>query len=80
MRRHGVGRDNPTSLSQLMCNGELIVYFTLRGVKAACNEGKPAASMLGHDDETKLFKISRQVVSCAREVALGSLVKSKKYV
>lgn len=69
MRRHGVGRDNPTSLSQLMCDGELIVYLTLRGVNAACNEGKPTTPKLGHDYETKLFKISCQVVRCAREVA-----------
>lgn len=63
VRSHGVCRNDPTTLSELMCDGELVEFVTVIGVKTEGNERKTVATSLRHELEAHLLNRGSQIVS-----------------
>jgi len=68
MRRHSVSWNDPASTSELMCERELVIVSGFVIVEAERHQWETSATLLGHDDEAKLFERLREIVGCAGEV------------
>lgn len=65
---HGVSGNDPSTLTKLVCNGELVKLVTILGVEAESNERKTVATSLRHENETKLLNGCSKVVRSAGKV------------
>ena len=52
---HGVRRDDPPALAELVRDGELVEFVPVLGVQAEGDEGEPLAAALRQDDEAHLL-------------------------
>lgn len=62
MRSHGVSRNDPTTLSELVGNSKLIEQVAIIGVKTECNQRKTLTTSFGHEQEAHLLDGGSQVV------------------
>ena len=74
VRRHGVRRDDPSALAELMREGEFVEVFVRGFVKTECDEWEPIAGFPRHDDEPELFQGVGEVVGGARQVGHDAAV------
>jgi hypothetical protein len=70
VRSHGVRWHDPAAFTKVVSNGELVVQVALLGIKTDCNKWETLTTSLGEEDEAKLFKSSREVVSSTDEVTV----------
>lgn len=68
VRRHGVRRDDPAALPQLVREGELVEAVAVRGVEAESDEREAGAARLRHEQEAHLLHAEGEVVGRAGEV------------
>lgn len=54
MRCHGVGWDDPGTLTQLMSDSKFIILLVGFGVEAKCDKWEAFTVALRHDDEAHL--------------------------
>lgn len=68
VRSHGVSRDDPATLSELVCNSELVKQVAVVGVKTESDQRKTFTTSLRHELETHLLYRGGQIVCSSGEV------------
>ena len=71
---HGVGGDDPTTLSELMCDGELVELVAVIGVKTEGNQRETITTSLRHQLEAHLLNRGSQIVCGLGQVEHDSAV------
>lgn len=68
VRSHGVSRDDPAALSELVCDGELVELVAVIRVETEGNQRKAVATSLRHELEAHLLNRGSQIVCGSGEV------------
>ena len=71
---HGVCRHDPTTLSELMCDSELVKLVAVIGVETESDQRKTIATSLRHELEAHLLNRGSQIVCSSGQVEHDSAV------
>ena len=84
MRRHSVGGNHPASFTKMVGNGEFVIVMLVFRVQAECNKWQSGTTLLAHQQEPELLKVSRQIVGSTGEIehygAITMLSKSNHLI
>ena len=68
VRRHGIGGHNPSSFTEVVGYGKLVIMVLVLRVEAEGDKGEACTSFLAHNKEAELFEVGGKVVCSAGKI------------